>query len=167
MYRSLSVLLLSTLYACGNGSTSSPGTTAAISTTASSTDTTTTASTADSTTTTTSATDTLSVTTTTTLDTSSTTTTASTTTTTTTQLTFNDIYTHILSPSCVQCHTSGFSSGDFHTYSGVSPYVTPGNSASSPLYEQVENNAMPQGGPALSDALKTQLKQWIDTGAAH
>ena len=67
--------------------------------------------------------------------------------------------TNVFRAKCVSCH------GDMYSYTGVSSYLVAGSSSTSQLYIRVQSNLMPQGGPALSDTEKSNLKAWIDAGA--
>ncbi|MGE5313698.1 MAG: T9SS type A sorting domain-containing protein [Acidobacteriota bacterium] len=85
----------------------------------------------------------------------------------------------IFNANCIGCHggTSGVTLSSYAsaTSSVGAQYGTkviqPGSSASSPLYDKVSNAVpqhgarMPRGGPALSSAQITLIKNWIDEGA--
>ncbi len=100
-------------------------------------------------------------------DTTTTTSVTETTTTTTTTLTYAHDIAPILSSHCMTCHNGPDSSShiDLSTYSSMMIFVTANDSANSVLYQQVNTNAMPLGGPALSAANKTKIQNWIDAGA--
>ncbi len=84
--------------------------------------------------------------------------------------TFTTLNTNIFTVSCStsECHdsTSPAGSYDMTTYAGVMDNVTASDLASA-LYTNVLSDAMPQGGPALSDAQKCQINKWIAAGAPN
>ena len=86
----------------------------------------------------------------------------------------------ILQANCTGCHAlkiAGIAvarprgwdyspSPDLSSYKALMVFVSPGDAASSSLYKQVQSGLMPRGGgPPLSVADQTTIKNWINAGA--
>lgn len=83
-------------------------------------------------------------------------------------ITYSSIHTNIIAVKCSGCHTGAVTSGrNFSNYSSLmaSGAVSAGNASASSLYTRVNNDSMPQGGPALSTSEKTDIQAWINGGA--
>lgn len=81
--------------------------------------------------------------------------------------TFVEVFTSVLEPNCVGCHNSGYPADGINLESRASILATEnlvrcGRADKSRLYEVVEKNEMPLGGPALKAEEKKMLRLWID-----
>lgn len=85
--------------------------------------------------------------------------------------TFAWIQANVFNSRCVICHrgTSAPAGLDLSSYQLISSSgrVLPGNPAGSVLFQRINNNTMPPGGPALSDEVKQAIATWIQNGAKN
>lgn len=92
-------------------------------------------------------------------------------------ITFAEVLEAVLEPSCLQCHSEDFASGDVDlsaydvimassaTYDGEEgPLVVPGSPELSMLWRVVEDGWMPMQGPIPAEE-QSLLRQWIQEGA--
>ncbi len=82
--------------------------------------------------------------------------------------TYTKMFTTILQPKCVGCHSTANPMGavDLSTFAKVSGSVVPFNAASSSLYTSVLSN-MSLGGTPLTPTEKDLIKNWINNGALN
>ena len=81
-------------------------------------------------------------------------------------LNFNDVYTNVISPRCLGCHSGAGSGGvNLESYNSVVMYVVSGSPEFSLLYEVTSTGRMPAGGPALSPTQVEMIRNWILLGA--
>lgn len=86
---------------------------------------------------------------------------------------FDTVIAPILSEHCLECHDSATREGklDLSRKSTAfgsdkhGPFLIPGSSAESRIWESVEDDSMPENRPPLSDSEKEKLRAWIDAGA--
>ncbi len=72
---------------------------------------------------------------------------------------------------CVICHQgagapAGYDLSSFQSV-GAGGRVMPGNPGASVLYQRINNNSMPPGGPALTAEVKQAIATWIQNGALN
>lgn len=88
------------------------------------------------------------------------------------QPTFNSIFTNILEPKCVACHSEGNEAEhiDYSDYVNTinTGGVIIGDAATSPLYRETANQAEPRGGdtPLTPEELNA-IRDWIERGALN
>ncbi len=73
----------------------------------------------------------------------------------TSEVSFDDLFSTVLGPKCIQCHSWAQSEQE------LLQYVKKGEPEQSKLYQVVENNSMPLGGPILSDIEKVVVYDYI------
>jgi mono/diheme cytochrome c family protein len=80
---------------------------------------------------------------------------------------FSDIQKYVLKPSCIQCHGSSNPSAGISltSYAAVLSTVNPKNPQGSALYTVIATGNMPKGAAQLSDAMITEVYNWIKAGA--
>lgn len=80
--------------------------------------------------------------------------------------TYSSLKTNIFTVYCTSCHggASPQSGLDLASYSSTIARTTAFDAANSLLYQKVNTNQMPPGGPALSTADKTAIADWINQG---
>ncbi len=85
--------------------------------------------------------------------------------------TFAWIQANVLTPRCILCHRGASSPAgyDLSSYDNVMAggRVLAGNSTGSTLFQRINNNSMPPGGPALSAEVKQAIATWIQNGAKN
>lgn len=86
---------------------------------------------------------------------------------------FDTVIAPILSEHCLECHDSATREGklDLSKKSTAfgsdnhGPFLIPGSSEKSRIWESVEDDSMPENRPPLSASEKQKLRHWIDAGA--
>jgi hypothetical protein len=83
--------------------------------------------------------------------------------------TFQQVYSQILAPKCVACH-SGSTAPNLSSWASFAQdtrYVIPGNPGQSDVYVQVSSGNMPKSGAALTQGELSLLSDWITQGAQN
>ncbi len=85
--------------------------------------------------------------------------------------TYEWIQNNVFIPRCIICHrgASAPSGYDLTSFDNVMAggRVNPGNPSTSRLFQRIDNNSMPPGGPALSAEVKQAVAKWIENGAKN
>jgi uncharacterized membrane protein len=85
--------------------------------------------------------------------------------------TFAWIQANVLTPRCIVCHRSPNASGGYdlssHANTIAAGRVVAGNPTGSKLFQRINDNSMPPGGPALSAEVKAAIRTWIQNGALN
>ena len=83
--------------------------------------------------------------------------------------TFQQVYSQILAPKCIACH-SGSTNPNLSTWASFAQdtrYVLPGNPGQSDIYIQTSAGTMPQSGTPLTQSQLSLLYDWIEQGALN
>lgn len=83
--------------------------------------------------------------------------------------TFQQVYSQILAPKCVTCH-SGSTNPNLSAWASFARdtrYVLPGNPGQSDIYVQTSSGSMPKNSTALTQTELTLLYNWIEQGALN
>lgn len=75
----------------------------------------------------------------------------------------------VIQQRCLSCHSgpSPAAGRNWDNYASVLDAVRPFNPNDSLLFNKVNSNAMPLGGPPLTNAQKNLIKNWIAAGALN